>query len=73
MESKTKIKNLRTSRRFERKAILLYVFSYIFLSTHYNYASDYKAIYRPQVIDKQGIKLLKENPNLNRNVLCRLN
>jgi hypothetical protein len=30
------------------------------------YASDYKAIYRPKVLDNQLIELIKEKPILNR-------
>ena len=30
------------------------------------YASDYKLIYRPKVLDNQGIKLIKGKPILNR-------
>jgi hypothetical protein len=38
----------------------------VYFSLHtLNYAFDYKFIYKPQVLNKQWIKLLKENSNLN--------
>lgn len=39
---------------------------YVFFYTLINYASDYELINRSQILDKQEIKLLKENSNLNR-------
>jgi hypothetical protein len=38
----------------------------VFLFTLINYAFDYKPINRSQILDKQEIKLLKENSNLNK-------
>jgi len=61
MDSKTKEQeeDLRGKQSYE-------VFSLVYFSLHtLNCAFDYKSIYKPQVLDKQWIKLLKENPNLN--------
>jgi len=66
MNNNTISKNRRAKRRFERKAILLSFFLLCISIYTYFYASNYKPIYRLQVLDKQGIKLLKENSNLNR-------
>jgi len=42
------------------------MFFLVYFSLHtLNYAFDYKFIYKPQVLNKQWIKLLKENSNLN--------
>jgi hypothetical protein len=42
--------------------------SSLYLSILVYYASDYKPIYRPQVLYNQGIKLFKENSKLIRNL-----
>jgi hypothetical protein len=55
--------------------VLLSVFSsiHLFLSiTRMFYASDYKFIYRPKILDNQEIKLIKEKPILNK-LFYRLN
>jgi hypothetical protein len=55
--------------------VLLSVFSliHLFLSiTRMFYASDYKFIYRPKILDNQEIKLIKGKPILNK-LFYRLN
>ena len=66
MDNNAISKNWRTRRRFERKAILLSFFLLCISIYTYFYASNYKPIYRLRVRDKQRIKLLKKNSNLNR-------
>jgi len=51
-------------KSFLKKLYIFSFFSYLFMY----YIFYYKFIYRPQVLDNQGIKLLKENSNLIRNL-----